>query len=95
MTHRCRTERLAVLTASGALAAAGALLPANAFAAPTAPHSGTATAVGAMAPDHDRHGDHGNDWGNCYVYHGWKICPVHHHHHHHHHGYDYDWSSYR
>lgn len=48
-----RGRRLAVLTASAALAAAGALLPSTAFAAPATQHATTVTAV---SPAHDGQG---------------------------------------
>ncbi|MFI5760108.1 hypothetical protein ACIA8F_04105 [Streptomyces sp. NPDC051563] len=61
----CR-RRIAVLLASAALAAAGALLPSQALAAPvTAPQAGPATSVTAPASGHDgqrdRDRDHGGD----------------------------------
>ncbi|WP_405491826.1 hypothetical protein [Streptomyces sp. NBC_00096] len=91
MKHESRTPRLAVLTASAALAAAGVLLPSNAFAAQAAPQANTIT---AMAPSHDGHGDHGYDWRYCYDRHhgwswdwnwewGWGYCYNQHHHQHH------------
>ncbi|MET9854725.1 hypothetical protein ABZY57_17485 [Streptomyces sp. NPDC006450] len=54
MPHAPRTRRLAVLTATAALAAAGGLLPSSAFAAPATPHADTVTAA---APGHDGRGD--------------------------------------
>ncbi|MFJ9945787.1 hypothetical protein [Streptomyces erythrochromogenes] len=50
MTRTTLTQRLALLGASGALAAGGALLPSSAFAAP-APQ----VAAVQMAPDHQAH----------------------------------------
>ncbi|WP_351222827.1 hypothetical protein [Streptomyces sp. NPDC002133] len=47
MTHRSRPQRLVILAASTALAAAGALLPASAFAAPATPHAATMAAAEA------------------------------------------------
>lgn len=80
MTYTFLTRRLAILTASAGLAAAGALLPSNAFAAPaTAPTS----TISTMAPSHDGHHHHDYDWGYCYY--SWDYCYSYHHHHHHHH----------
>ncbi|MFD7028988.1 hypothetical protein ACFWAR_13245 [Streptomyces sp. NPDC059917] len=82
MTRTSRKQRFAVLTAATALAAAGALLPSTAFAAPTAAHTDSTT---AMAPSH-------NDHGYCYDWYwnwdwGWYYCygQNHHRHHHNHH----------
>ncbi|MFE9563116.1 hypothetical protein ACFYM0_18645 [Streptomyces sp. NPDC006487] len=62
MTHRPRTrQRFAVLTASAALAATGALLPSNAFAASTAAPQADPTSVTAAASGRDGHRDRGDD----------------------------------
>ncbi|MFD7444473.1 hypothetical protein [Streptomyces sp. NPDC059909] len=55
MARTYRTRRFVMLTASTALAAGGALLPANAFAAPAPAHAVTAKA--AAHGDNWRHGD--------------------------------------
>ncbi|MGW1886851.1 hypothetical protein [Streptomyces sp. NPDC001970] len=62
MTHRSRPQRLVILAASTALAAAGALLPTSAFAAPATPHAGTVAAAEAGRAGHGHgHGHQGSD----------------------------------
>ncbi|MFD7445988.1 hypothetical protein [Streptomyces sp. NPDC059909] len=58
MTHRARPQRLLVLTATTALAAAGVLLPTSSFAAPATPQISTVTTTeaGQGVPGH-----HGTD----------------------------------
>ncbi|MFE4633973.1 hypothetical protein ACFRJ1_11415 [Streptomyces sp. NPDC056773] len=78
MTHIRSTQRAVVLTASAALAAAGALVPAQAFAAPAAAPSASTTSVTAAAPGHSVQGGDRDGyrirychWGKHGRHHGW------------------------
>ncbi|MFI8182500.1 hypothetical protein ACIF70_18560 [Actinacidiphila glaucinigra] len=65
MPRTPRTRRLAILTASAALAAGGALIPTTAFAAPA---SAQTSAVSTQAPHQEtRTAGHGGD-GDCWEY---------------------------
>ncbi|WP_405769600.1 hypothetical protein OG539_33750 [Actinacidiphila glaucinigra] len=65
MPRTPRTRRLAILTASAALAAGGALIPTTAFAAPA---SAQTSAVSTQAPHQEtRTAGYGGD-GDCWEY---------------------------
>ncbi|MFI2301164.1 hypothetical protein ACH5AL_20290 [Actinacidiphila glaucinigra] len=69
MPRTLRTRRLAILTASAALAAGGALIPTTAFAAPASAQAG---AVSTQVPHQEiRTAGHGGDsdcWEDDYEY---------------------------